>query len=148
MNDRASQPEIATSAEVAAEAPKGDWIHPALRWAHVLALIEANLELPLRVHDLARAANLSPFHFAREFRKRTGTSPHAYVTAHRIQRACTLLLEGTMTIREISDRVGFSTQAHFSGVFKQRTGTTPGEFRRKGALGPSQAGELEEPGIA
>jgi AraC family transcriptional regulator len=132
MSDNISQPPSshAPAIEAQTDAPKGHWIHPAQRWTHVLELIEANLDSPLRVHDLARAANLSPFHFAREFRKRLGTSPHAYVTAHRVERAGRLLLESSMPIREIAVRVGFSTQAHFSGVFKQRTGATPGEFRR------------------
>jgi AraC family transcriptional regulator len=114
-----------------AAAPQAPWIHPSLRWTHVLDVIEANLHRSLRVEELAREANLSQFHFAREFRKKVGDSPYSYITTRRMEKAKALLATSSLGIRDISRLVGFSTQAHFSGFFKQRSGTTPGRFRRE-----------------
>src|SRR6476646_4112847 len=45
---------------------------------------------PLGVDDLARAAGLSRAHFSREFRRRFGESPHAYLLTRRLERAAAL----------------------------------------------------------
>jgi transcriptional regulator GlxA family with amidase domain len=124
---------------IPAAAPRTAWIHPSVRWTHVLDVIEANLHRSLRVEELAREANLSQFHFAREFRKKVGDSPYSYITARRMERAKALLATSSLGIRDISRLVGFSTQAHFSGFFKQRSGTTPGRFRRESVAQPSVA---------
>ena len=99
--------------------------------ARVLRLVEESLEQRLRVEDLARAACLSPFHFARMFKLSTGQTPHGYLVARRIDRARELLMKDALSIREIAAKSGFRTQAHFCGVFRTVVGTTPGAFRRQ-----------------
>lgn len=114
-------------------------ISPAVL-ARVLAFIDVEMARPLRVIDLAGVARLSPFHFARMFRHSVGQAPHAYITARRMAVASKLLLESDLPIVEVSRRVGFRTQAHFTGVFRVRTGMTPGRFRdhhRAASAGPA-----------
>jgi len=95
----------------------------------VLTCIDARLPESIRVDELAAEAQMSPFHFARMFKKAVGHPPHDYITRLRMERAKNLLAEGKMSLREISKNVGFQTQAHFSGVFHKRVGMTPRTYR-------------------
>ena len=97
----------------------------------VLQLIDQRFHEPLRVEDLGRHACLSPFHFARMFKVSVGQAPHAYLTTKRMQHARDLLGGSTVPIAEVARRVGFRTQAHFSGVFRKQVGMTPGQYRRE-----------------
>lgn len=93
---------------------------------HVLA----NLGMPIRVEDLANVARLSTSHFSRAFRRSFHTSPHAYITALRVVRARTLLLEGDERMSQIAMACGFADQAHFCRAFHRKVGCAPGVWRR------------------
>jgi len=54
--------------------------------------------------------------------------PYQYVQEIRVQRALRLL-NGKMPIAQIAQVLGFSTQAHFTQVFRERTGVTPARAR-------------------
>jgi AraC family transcriptional regulator len=98
-----------------------------IRRAIELMLAQLDQELPLK--DLAAASYLSPFHFARLFKKLTGTTPHAYLAGLRTATAQKLLAETDLSITEISARVGYSSPSHFTKGFRQATGLTPRAFR-------------------
>ena len=100
------------------------------RLARALALIEARLDEALAVNDIAAAVHLSPFHFARMFRRSTGLSPHEFITRRRLDRAKHLLAGTEHSMLEIAHIVGYRTQAHFTRVFHEGTGTTPRRYRR------------------
>ncbi|HEX4949117.1 MAG TPA: helix-turn-helix transcriptional regulator [Blastocatellia bacterium] len=87
----------------------------------------------LSLAEIAAAAYLSEFHFARLFKKITGTTPHAYLAALRIERARKLLVETDLAITEVGARVGYNSQSHFTKIFRQATGLTPAAFRTSGA---------------
>lgn len=97
----------------------------------VLTVIEANLGTTMHVRRLAEAVALSPFHFARMFKKSTGQSPHAYITTRRMELAKKLLADPAISLSDVGGRVGFRTQAHFTDAFRRHVGTTPGRFRRQ-----------------
>jgi len=99
------------------------------RLARALALAEARLHEDVSLSDLAAAAGLSRFHFARAFRAATGQTPHAHLRRLRCDRAKTLMVSGGMTLSEIALACGFAHQAHFTTAFRQVTGTTPGRWR-------------------
>ena len=84
-------------------------------------------ELPLK--EIAAASYLSPYHFARLFKKLTGTSPHAYLASLRSARARLLLAETDLSVTEISSRVGYASPSHFTKAFRRTTGLTPRAFR-------------------
>jgi AraC family transcriptional regulator len=100
------------------------------RLARALALIEERLSEPLAVNDIAAAVHLSPFHFARMFRRSTGLSPHEFITRQRLERAKLLLARSEHSMLEVAHIVGYRTQAHFTRVFHEGTGTTPRRYRR------------------
>jgi AraC family transcriptional regulator len=95
----------------------------------VTELIADNYSRDLSLAELAGAAGMSPFHFAREFKRTTGTTPHQYLIKFRINRAKALLAESQMPLVEVGFRSGFSHQSHFTRLFHRVTGTTPHSYR-------------------
>jgi transcriptional regulator GlxA family with amidase domain len=92
--------------------------------------MEANLGDSLTLDDLAGAAGVSRFHFARLFRVSTGSSPMNYLMQQRIARSQLLLLRRDRSICDIAAALGFCDQSHFSRTFRRMTGQTPREFVR------------------
>lgn len=99
------------------------------RLSRVLSYIEENHERDLSLGDLASEAAMSTFHFAREFKRATGTTPHQHLIRFRVERAKALLAEGRLPLAEVGLRTGFSHQSHFTRLFRRLTGTTPRSYR-------------------
>jgi len=99
------------------------------RIRRAVELMHANLARELPLEEIAAAAYLSTFHFARLFKKLTGSSPHAYLAALRTAHAQTLLAETDLSITQLSTRVGYSSPSHFTKAFRAATGITPRAFR-------------------
>ncbi|MBD3883011.1 helix-turn-helix transcriptional regulator [Phormidium tenue FACHB-886] len=95
----------------------------------VIDYIESNLEQDLSLESIAQMLNLSSYRFARAFKQSIGLSPHQYLLQRRIERAKQLLTQTQFPIYEISYLLGFSSQSHFSTVFRRLTGTTPKAYR-------------------
>ena len=93
-------------------------------------LMYAQLDQDLPLKSLAAASYLSPFHFARLFKKLTGSTPHNYLAAIRAARAQLLLAETELSITEVGARVGYLSASHFTKAFRLATGATPREFRK------------------
>lgn len=100
---------------------------PTLR--RVLSFIAENHERDLSLEDLAGEAAMSTFHFAREFKRATGTTPHQHLLKFRVERAKELLAESQLPLAEVGLRTGFSHQSHFTRLFRRYTGTTPLGYR-------------------
>ena len=92
-------------------------------------LMHAQLAADLSLKEIAAASYLSPFHFARVFKKLTGATPHAYLAALRTARAQLLLANPELSVREIGALVGYASPSHFTKAFRQATGLTPRAFR-------------------
>lgn len=84
---------------------------------------------PLLLEDLADAAILSKFYFSRVFRDLTGTSPGRFLTAIRICQAKGLLLETSLTVTDISYRVGYNSLGTFTSRFTRSVSISPARFR-------------------
>ncbi len=96
----------------------------------VRARIASRIAEPLYLADLARAVHLSPFHFARRFRKAAGCSPMTFVRRLRVERARVLLLTTAMPLRAIAPQVGFRDEFQLSRVFRQVAGHPPTALER------------------
>lgn len=99
------------------------------RLRRVLSFIADNHERDLSLDDLAGEAAMSTFHFAREFKRATGTTPHQHLIKFRVERAKTLLVDSELPLVEVGLRTGFSHQSHFTRLFRKLTGTTPQTYR-------------------
>jgi len=104
---------------------------PGETLTRVRQYIERHYAKPLTVPHLARLARLSMFHFIRAFRAETGVTPHQYVRARRIERACELLVTTPLPVTEICDAVGFQSLGSFSALFRRVTGEAPAAYRAK-----------------
>lgn len=95
----------------------------------VKMLLDDCPEENLSLMELANQAELSPWHFLRQFKSLVGMPPHAYLVQSRLRKATTLLRQGE-TLTDVSVRCGFSDQSHFTRHFKKALGVTPGQFVR------------------
>lgn len=90
---------------------------------------------PLRLADLAAAANVSPEHLVRLFRQYEGMTPISHLWRFRIERCEQMLRDTGLGVHEIALRAGFKNGHHFSRMFRRITGMTPTEFRSRAASG-------------
>jgi AraC family transcriptional regulator len=94
-----------------------------------IEFIDAYLGAELTLEQLAKIANMPVSSFVRNFRSATRVSPHKYVVLRRIERSKQLLRSSDISIVEIAYLLGFSSQSHFSTVFKNCIGESPARFR-------------------
>jgi AraC family transcriptional regulator len=102
---------------------------PPSRMQQVTEYINTHLEQDLKLAELARLVQMSPYRFARAFKQSIGLPPHQYLLSCRVERAKTLLSETQFSILEIGNQLGFSSQSHFTSVFRRFTATTPNAYR-------------------
>ena len=91
--------------------------------------IDERLSAEFGISDLAALVKLGPQRFTERFRLTTGMSPWQFVQARRVQRAQLLLAERRTTLAEIALSLGFSSQSHFTKVFRDAVGITPRTYR-------------------
>jgi AraC family transcriptional regulator len=99
----------------------------------VAEFVDAALGEELTLGRLASVATLSPFHFARAFKAATGLAPHQFVTARRMERAKTLLLDSRASVVDVAHAVGLSNLSHFRRMFRGHTGVLPSQLRNNTA---------------
>lgn len=100
--------------------------------ARVIEAMYQRIGDELTIDDMARTAMYSKFHFSRMFRQVTGVSPGRFLSAVRFQEAKWLLGATSLSVAEISNRVGYSSLGTFSTRFKSSVGVTPTEYRSGG----------------
>jgi AraC family transcriptional regulator len=91
--------------------------------------MEASLDRPISIAQIAAAAWFSPHHFLRLFKQVFGETPHQYLIRRRLDRAKRLLTQTEMPITDICFAVGFESLGSFSWLFRQRVGQSPEQFR-------------------
>lgn len=94
-----------------------------------IALMKANLEEPLPIQDLCRLLNVSNRSLERKFSRYLGLTPNSYYRELRLNKASALLLNTSLSIREVGLACGFSSS--FAPLFKTVFGCTPAEARRR-----------------
>jgi AraC family transcriptional regulator len=103
-------------------APK--WLARAVDRLHV------EFAQPLTIEGMAVDLDVSPVRLSRAFRRFYGESMGDYLRRIRVQFACRKLADPEASLIDIGIEAGFADQSHFTRVFKQITGMTPGEFRQ------------------
>ncbi|MEL7113427.1 MAG: AraC family transcriptional regulator [Pseudomonadota bacterium] len=93
----------------------------------VLDMIFQDWETPLSLADFAAETCTSKFQILRRFSRELGTSPHAYLTQHRVKRAKAMIMAGS-SLAETAVACGFSDQSHLTRTYSRQFGLTPGCF--------------------
>jgi AraC family transcriptional regulator len=96
-----------------------------------IAYINENLADELSLKAIAAVAQMSPFYFARLFKRSTGLTPNQYVTNRRMERAKQILIEQDLSVVEVAQEIGIQSQSHFNKVFREYTGVTPKTYRHR-----------------
>ncbi len=97
----------------------------------VVAYIESNINLSVRVADLAGIVQLSLGHFFRAFRVSFGQPPVAYVRVRRIRHAQVIMQNTQEPLSQVALHCGMCDQAHFTRVFRKIVGISPSVWRRQ-----------------
>jgi len=117
------EPNLSAGARVA----RGD--ATVLRIEETIAYMQQHLDQPLQVATLAAKANFSPSHFFVLFKRRIGSAPIDYFTRMRMQRACRLLCETNLSVKEVAAKLGYDDPFYFSRVFKSVNRLAPSDYR-------------------
>lgn len=84
---------------------------------------------PITLHDLAKAAHVTPAYLCRVFRRHLNLGPLECAGLARLERAASLLLRTNLPVRQIADAVGFASPYHFSTKFRKVYGLSPRDYR-------------------
>ena len=109
----------------------------------IVELMEANIEEPIDLDDLASFVGVSRRQLERLFHKYLNCTPSRYYLKLRLDRARQLLKQTTMSIIEISAACGFVSTPHFSRCYRKHIGLSPRE-ERTGMWSEGQSGEMVE----
>lgn len=102
----------------------------------VMGFMESNYYLPIGVAELAREACLERSYFSVRFREVTGQTPHSYLTALRIRKACALMTKTGCSVASAAELVGLDSR-NFARLFKRQIGQTPSQYLRA----PGESGQ-------
>ncbi len=100
------------------------------RLTRVLDHIARNFRDDISLQKLAGIAGYSAFHFARKFTLSVGIPPQRYLARMRLENAMRELIEGRLSLADVSFNARFSSQASFTRAFHRFSGTTPKQYRR------------------
>jgi AraC-like DNA-binding protein len=102
---------------------------PRYKLRRAVEFVDANLDQVIHLKDMARVADVSLFHFHRQFKKTTGLTPHQFIVQRRVEQAKVLLAQSNLPIVDVAVRVGFMDQSHFTTTFRKLTSMTPRMYR-------------------
>jgi AraC family transcriptional regulator len=120
---------------VGAVTPRDDIAERILR---VLVHIQAHLDTPLGLDELARVAHFSPFHFHRVFKGMVGESVAEHVRRLRLERAAGRLRHTDQPVLTVALDAGYESHEGFTRAFRALFGCSPTAFRRSGGRGQTQ----------
>ncbi len=109
--------------------PNKPTLFPKWRLKRAIDYIEANITRPIYFAEVSSAAGLTRMHFDAQFRTAIGCSPSNYILKRKVAHSQQLLLDPHLSIADVAATMGFSTQAHYSVVFKRMVGETPARWR-------------------
>jgi len=97
----------------------------------IMRYIEERLDQKVTLKETAAYFDFTPNYLGHLFLEETGVHFSQYLNERKMRRVCELLSDPTLKIYEIADRSGYKNILYFNRQFKQATGMTPGEYRKK-----------------
>ncbi|MDQ0193776.1 response regulator [Paenibacillus wynnii] len=100
----------------------------------IMHYVEENLEKKITLKEVAAHFDFTPNYLGYLFKEEYGLPFSEYVNERKTNRITELLSDPTLKIYEIADRMGYKNIIYFNRQFKQTTGMTPGEYRKKNKI--------------
>lgn len=96
----------------------------------VESFIRSHVAEPLHVADLAQHVGLSVSALTHTYPALAGESPYQTIQRIKLEAAKRLLSQDRLSVKEVASRLSFSSEFHFSRLFKRLEGIAPQEYRR------------------
>ncbi|MBR3942652.1 MAG: helix-turn-helix transcriptional regulator [Clostridia bacterium] len=100
------------------------------RFTEARTEIHKNYFMPWTVEKMAELVHISPSRFYDLYKKIFWLSPKKDLQYIRIEHAKWMLLQDTLSVKEIASAVGYENEYYFIRKFKEQTGTTPGKYKK------------------
>jgi AraC-like DNA-binding protein len=109
--------------------------HPNYSWQQQIVekvkfYMEENIYKQINITDIAQETGLNPARLNDVFKTYTSMTPYQYYIQIKINKACRLLEQTDISIKEAAYTLGFEDQYYFSRLFKQKTGIPPSRWKR------------------
>lgn len=95
------------------------------------SFIHQHLAEPMSLDAVAKAVNVSSFHFCKLFKRATGLTFTDFVNRARVEKAKRMLMKPAARITEVAYDVGFQSLSHFNRSFRRIADESPTEFRSR-----------------
>jgi AraC-like DNA-binding protein len=92
------------------------------------------IDNPIHIQPIIASLGISPNYGLEIFQKVYNMSPRKYLSQLKLQEAKILIQQPNVSLKEISNRLGYKNLSHFSRQFKRWTGLSPTEFRKNSLL--------------
>lgn len=112
-------------------------------------LLENNLsETDFNVKKLSSDLNMSTTHLYRKLKTLTGLSPVEFIRVFKLQKACELLANSNLSIKEIGYSLGFNNLSYFVKCFREQFNVTPSAYRHGGIPDAGIKNSTNQSGVA
>ncbi|ANW95896.1 AraC family transcriptional regulator [Wenyingzhuangia fucanilytica] len=122
---------LALLSKFISSAKEVDFTDKTSKIGRIANYIEINLATEITVKDLADVCHLNVDYFSRLFKQTYHIRPNEYIQKKRVERAQLLLIASSDSLKEIADKVGFTSVTYFSRVFKKHTKKSPLQYRKE-----------------
>ena len=92
--------------------------------------VDTHIFKKISLKDMAQEIGYTEHYISRKFKSELGLSLFDYINQQKIAMAQMLLRETSLSIAEISDRLGYASPSYFGSLFRKQTGVTPVEYQR------------------
>ncbi|MBV8252461.1 MAG: helix-turn-helix transcriptional regulator [Chitinophaga sp.] len=99
------------------------------RLDHARSILQANVQQPPTMAQLARMTGLNEFKLKSGFRDIYNNTVFGYLSDFRLEQARILVLEAKQSLTDIAEDAGFSSLQHFSNAFRKKFGVSPSKLR-------------------
>ena len=96
----------------------------------IFRYIDKNFMLIKNIEAVSKELSYSKFYISHIFKEKTGMTVMEYITRLKIEKACKLLKENSMSIGEIAQFLGYESSQSFSKMFKNNIGVSPSEYKK------------------
>lgn len=99
------------------------------RLHHAKEILITQFNHPPSILSLARQVGLNDFKLKQGFRQAFGTTVFGYLRNYRLEQARLLLLEGELSVQQVSRAIGYTHSGYFAKAFKQKFGVSPKNYQ-------------------